>query len=341
MRLLDLIAQGEHVLWAHSADGSAHRLGGAGDHAQRLRACPLRYVLSDDLARICAGIGYSDGMRLTECIDLLRAPAQRVWVEWCDEVREREYLRAGGTQSQNTNAPPAMRAGLLIAADASGRRGSFNTFWSTREHTAEVHVAALTTHFDFDDPEPTPGTVGELLAGHPVALLRDDTLAPLMRCVRYRFTASWAQYYSRAALGPQRAAHVVRASLATVANDLPMLLALLLLFATDAGVAPLPTDLTRLNRKRCALGKPPLLEHVVISLPLPHERRLAVPPQGDASRRAPRWHHVRGHLVRRGSAIYWRAPHWRGHMRLGVVKTRTVELRAAETPRLHGGAARD
>jgi hypothetical protein len=202
-------------------------------------------------------------------------------------------------------------------------------------------VAALTTHFDFDDPEPTPGTLRDLMAGNAVALVRDDTLAPIMRCVRYQFCPSWTKYYSRADLEPHQSAQTARACLATVVHDLPMLLALLLLFATDAGVAQLATDLTRLNRKRCALGKPPLLEHVVISLPLPHERRLASVPNGDTVRRAPRWHHVRGHLVRRGAAIYWRAPHCRGHMRLGTVKTRTVELRAAETPRSHSGGARD
>jgi hypothetical protein len=341
MRLLDLITQGEHVVWAHSTDGSVQRLGGATDHAQSLHACPLRYVLSDDLARICAGIGYSEGLRLTECIDLLRSPAQRVWVEWCDEIREREYLSAAGAQEERRYAPSAARAGLLIDADASGRRGSYRTFWNTRERPAEVHVAALTTHFDFDDPEPTPGTLRDLMAGNAVALVRDDALAPIMRCVRYQFCPSWTKYYSRADLGLHQSAQIARACLATVANDLPMLLALLLLFATDAGVAHLTTDLTRLNRKRGTLGKPPLLEHLVISLPLPHERRLASVPSGDAVRRAPRWHHVRGHLVRRGAAIYWRAPHCRGHMRLGIVKTRTVELRAAETPRSRSGGARD
>jgi hypothetical protein len=338
MRLLDLVTQSRHVLWAHHPSGSVQRLGGTADHASRLRSCPLRYVLSDDLARICAGIGYSDGISLTECIDLVRAPARRMWVEWRDAVREDEYLRAAGTR-EHACTPAAARAGLLLEADASGRRGSFHTFWSPSEPASEVQVAALTTHFDFDDPEPAPGSVRDLLAGEAVALVRDDTLDPLMRCVRHRFSASWAEYYARAA--PEHVLQIVRGSLATVAHDLPMLLALLLLFATDAGVSSAASDLSRINRKRCALGKPALLEHVTISLPLPEARRLTAPPAGEASRRSPRWHHVRGHLVRRGAAIYWRAPHWRGHVRLGMVKTRTVELRAAETPRSLGRGAHD
>jgi hypothetical protein len=36
---------------------------------------------------------------------------------------------------------------------------------------------------------------------------------------------------------------------------------------------------------------------------------------------------VRGHLVRREDVVYWRAPHWRGHVRLGRVRTRNVALK--------------
>jgi hypothetical protein len=43
-----------------------------------------------------------------------------------------------------------------------------------------------------------------------------------------------------------------------------------------------------------------------------------------STRRGPRLHHVRGHLVRRGSQVHWRVPHLRGHTRHGVIKHRTV-----------------
>jgi len=33
---------------------------------------------------------------------------------------------------------------------------------------------------------------------------------------------------------------------------------------------------------------------------------------------------VRGHLVRRGSQIFWRMPHLRGSVRLGAVRSHTV-----------------
>ena len=107
-----------------------------------------------------------------------------------------------------------------------------------------------------------------------------------------------------------------------------MLLALFLLMAIRAGLVHTRVCPVRLNAKRVRLGRPPLLEHIDVSspvfaaAPVPHR-------PGDAPvtlRRGPRLHHVRGHIVRRHDAVYWRGPHWRGHVRLGCVRSRTVEL---------------
>jgi hypothetical protein len=44
------------------------------------------------------------------------------------------------------------------------------------------------------------------------------------------------------------------------------------------------------------------------------------------SRRGPRMHHVRGHLVRRGSQVFWRVPHLRGRPAFGYLRARSVLL---------------
>jgi hypothetical protein len=49
------------------------------------------------------------------------------------------------------------------------------------------------------------------------------------------------------------------------------------------------------------------------------------------TRRRPRLHRVRGHLVRRGSSLFWRVPHLRGSARAGSVKSRTVVWTFDET----------
>lgn len=70
----------------------------------------------------------------------------------------------------------------------------------------------------------------------------------------------------------------------TIALDVPLLLALLLL-SMRAGLPQTAVCSTRLNAKRAR------------------------------------------HLVRRYHKVFWRRPHWRGHARLGCVRSRTVELR--------------
>jgi hypothetical protein len=39
-------------------------------------------------------LAYSEGHQLTDCLDLLRAPAEHLWVEWADGARRDEFLRA-------------------------------------------------------------------------------------------------------------------------------------------------------------------------------------------------------------------------------------------------------
>jgi hypothetical protein len=82
----------------------------------------------------------------------------------------------------------------------------------------------------------------------------------------------------------------------------------------------------RLNRARLRAGKPPLLEHVEVAAPLDVPPASPLSRPGDSFRSSPRLHHVRGHIVRRGTAVFWRCPHWRGSARFGQVHSRTVML---------------
>jgi len=278
-------------------------------------------------------LAYSEGHQLTDCLDLLRAPAEHLWVEWADGARRDEFLRAKPDDSSHGADADVLRAGVLIRASRSDRSGVMKTFWTTRDRPGDPLVAALETHFDFD---------GNLQATHEPSSLLDGALAgvpsaspagrdAIQTCVRYRFDRTWLQYYRHCSLSSEERTRVVRDSLATVANDLPVVLALSLLLVAHGGIATTPSSLARLNAKRQRLGRAPLLEHLEVSAPVFSD----APSLGEAAagtwRRAPRLHHVRGHLVRRANIIYWRAPHWRGHVRLGRVKTRTVALKLART----------
>jgi hypothetical protein len=115
-----------------------------------------------------------------------------------------------------------------------------------------------------------------------------------------------------------------RHSLGTIAMDIPILLTFFLLLATRCGKPLRAQTLERLNRRRLHGGKAPLLEYIDVRAPVLPEYRDG--PRGDTrtTRLGPRLHHVRGHLVRRGSEIFWRVPHLRGGARSGIVRARTV-----------------
>jgi hypothetical protein len=120
---------------------------------------------------------------------------------------------------------------------------------------------------------------------------------------------------------------VLRHNLATCAFDPPMLFAFLLMLSARGALPRRVVDVDKLNRARSRAGRPPLLEHIEVSAPLYSSSPIAWPDSTRVlERRSPRLHHVCGHIVRRGAAVFWRVPHLRGNARLGHIRTRTVEL---------------
>jgi hypothetical protein len=117
---------------------------------------------------------------------------------------------------------------------------------------------------------------------------------------------------------------VAQHALGTIAADIPMMLAFFLLLSTRGGLPRRVQSLDKLNRARARSGKAPLLEHIEVSAPLLWEQNEAQAGDSHGGRRAPRLHHVRGHLVRRGSQLFWRVPHLRGSASSGVIRSRTV-----------------
>jgi hypothetical protein len=118
---------------------------------------------------------------------------------------------------------------------------------------------------------------------------------------------------------------IARHALGTIAIDIPVLLVFFLLLAARPGLPRRPLILERLNQARIKSGRAPLLEHIEVSSPLlPEYHPSSSLESSGHHRRTPRLHHVRGHLVRRGSQLFWRVPHLRGSSRSGVIRSRTV-----------------
>lgn len=326
MRLFDRIAQCRiPVLIRRTADAGVTRLSGAADYAAELTNCPVRYVLTDDLVRLCTELAYSKGARTLACADLLYFPATRLWVEWA-QAPQRETLAACRATDSHEQATDAFgRRGAWIRASSDGRRGVVRTFWTVGPSDTDILASSMEAYFDLDtcteQPDPFDGD-GE---GSLAVFEHEDSQADLLRrCFRFRYEKSWAAYYASATLSPLKQQAIARSALGTIAIDVPVLIAFFLLLGTHGGLPQRPLSLTRLNRTRARSGKPLLLDHVEVLSPLlqPHCPGASEPSTG--YRRSPRLHHVRGHLFRRGNQLFWRVPHLRGTARAGAIRSRTV-----------------
>jgi len=323
VNLIDSVAQCHTpFVVSHRSSGRVTSLNNTADCAGPVARCPVRYVLADNLTRLCADLAYSKGAGTIACADLLHMPAETLWVEWCNEPWQRALQQYGFPLI----AGPAQwvgRRGAWIRASRDGRRGLVRTFWSAAGE--EVLASSVEAFFDFDtaigeEPQSPDGEAGN--AGRIYDSERPDDI--LGRCFRFRYERTWSQYYRSAALAGERRLALWRLAVGTIAIDIPMLLAFFLLLATRNGLPQSPQSLECLNRRRVQHGKAPLLDHIEVRAPVLPEYRDGPRGEAQSTRQGPRLHHVRGHLVRRGSQIFWRVPHLRGSARTGFVRSRTV-----------------
>jgi hypothetical protein len=322
MRLLDLIAQGRTDS-IRAPDGRV--LPGAEQFKEAIRACPVRYVLADDLAQSATRLAYAGGDRLVSCMDLVHVPARSLWVEWAEVPRRAELM--GITALALRGGPCALRAGALLSTSHDCRSGEIRTFWSTSAELA--YVSPVVCEFDLDErfegdqlADPLLGR-GLATVSAPPELGLDDFL----RHIRFGFDPHWSNYYAGTCKTAEMRNAVLHRNLGTCAFDPPMLFAFFLMLTARDALPRRAVPMDRLNRARQRAGKVPLLDHIEVSAPLCSKFASTVEPSTSGhERRSARLHHVCGHIVRRGTTVFWRSPHLRGSVRLGQVKTRTVEL---------------
>jgi hypothetical protein len=323
VNLIDSVAQCHTPFVVRDrSGGKVTALNNTADCAALVARSASRYVLSDDLTRLCADLAYSKGAGTVACADLLHVPAETLWMEWSNGPWS-NALQEYGFPLIPAATQWVGRRGAWVRATSDGRRGLVRTFWSVS--AADVLASSVEAYFDFDtetgeEPEPLDEKRGltRVFDGER----RDDDV--LGRCFRFRYEQSWSEYYGAAGLSGEVSFALWRHAVGTIAMDIPMLLAFFLLLATRTGLPQRQQAFGRLNLRRRQSGKAPLLDHIEVTAPLLPEYRDYRRSAPAVSRRSPRLHHVRGHLVRRGSQIFWRVPHLRGSTRSGAVHSRTV-----------------
>jgi hypothetical protein len=305
-------------------DGSIARLNGAAAFADDINRCATRYVLSDELVSLCTALAYSKGASTLACADLLHVPAERMWIEWAEAPWQSELARYGFKRPEDSHS--AGRRGVFIQSTAQGRSGLLRAFWASGESEMHVLCGSMEAYFDFDTPEDEEPEVFDRRQAHSIGVA-DGAIGDadiLRQCFRFRFERSWQDYYEKAGLTSGQATAISRHALGTMVLDIPMLLAFFLLLATRSSLPRRPLMFERLNKARARSGRAALLEQIEVFTPLLPEYKSAWSSSSKASPQSRRLHHVRGHLVRRGSKLFWRVPHLRGSARLGSVRTRSV-----------------
>jgi hypothetical protein len=339
MRLADRIAQCHTpFVVKNTKDGSVTHLNNAAAFAKDIEKCATRYVLSDELTRLCTALAYSKGARTLACTDLLHVPAERVWIEWTEAPWRNELARYGFKNASDSVS--SGRRGIFIQSNRDGRQGLIRTFWTSGESEFEVLSSSMEAYFDFDTQEGDDPVSFDRQQG-PSFGVSDNAVGKadiLRRCFRFWFERSWQDYYDRGQLTAVQFAALAHHALGSIAIDIPVVLAFFLLLSTRPNLPRRPLMLERLNRARSKSGKARLLDQIEVFSPLLPEYRLSNDSASGISRRASRLHHVRGHLVRRGNQIFWRVPHLRGRARSGLIHTRTVTWTIDPPERKRGAA---
>jgi hypothetical protein len=335
--LLDVVALSRSPLLVRNG-AATWRLPSACDFSGAVVRSPLRYVLTDELLRLCVELAYSEGDELASCLDLVRLPAEQLWLEWRDDVKHAELARVI-PDCPEWSGPRIMYKGVLVSAQAGAggapRRCTVRTLFTHDSDPDDALVMATEAHVDLDH-RISGSPAATFLDGGTVVVSdqADASVNSVLQHVGFRLDPAWQRYYRSAALEAEAVrATVISDCLGGVAVDLPIILSLLLLLSLPTGVLQVPVARLRLNAKRARLGKAALLDHIEISCP---ELTTKEPTESAVSeavaRSAPRLHHVRGHLVRRGDSLYWRRAHWRGHLRLGSARSQTREPVSAHRP---------
>jgi hypothetical protein len=245
----------------------------------------------------------------------LRVPAEQFWLEWfCDPEEEPRI---------SNNFPAVQlsrkRMGVLVNADASGRRGEIQHFFGSSDGPVKAQTSLL---FDFDRELVIPEGSRSLFRLTHADL---DHLNPLFRHTLMKLDPDWEEIMRCWQPEDFRRASFTFGQEAWCC--LPVVLAFSAMLNSGGILDERRSDLGRLNKSRAKAKRLPLLDHVEVGMQLGYSRYSEGAGKLNNERQTPRLHFVRGHIVRRSGQTFWRTSHLRGDAARSVV-SRTVRFDA-------------
>jgi hypothetical protein len=301
MRLLDQIAQARQPLQVVEEAG-IRSFPSARDYAAAVTACPTRFVMDQNAADQCFALLESDHGMLSAENSFLRVPMPGFWLEW--------------------PCPPSLdagtRTGLLVEADEDGRAGRITTFWE--QASGEPVPAQAVVEFDLD---------GDCIhrAAACEGLVLTPGLHPLAPNLLFKIDAAWLSHIEQG--GITEAQGAIRSIASNLRPGIEFLFVFSALLCERTSFDQQAISLAPLNRHRAKRGKPALLDHVEVKIDLNAHARYSES-RVIGAREAARLHHVRGHMVDRGGALFWRRSHLRGDA-TRLVSSRTVSVTTTGT----------
>lgn len=318
MRLMDMVAQTTRPTIVTDELGRTHRFDAVARAAPVVRDCPVRYVLDLATSAQCRDL-VRDAHELFRPEDpLLRLPAERFWLEWYSDPDDE------GVEGRSED-----RMGVLVEADASGRRGTLRVF-VPRENA--VHGSWASVAFDLDGGVAVPKGSPTLFRVKHQEMVH---LNALLDHAALDFGTDWGSYM--AAWTPAGRMRCVSATAASAWWAFPVALAFSAMLNSGGLLEGRPSDLQRLNKARVTRKRAALLEHIEVGMTLGFATAADGASHLDHHRRAPRLHYVRGHLVRRSGSTFWRQSHFRGDATLPLARRTVTFTRPAQCLEAIGG----
>lgn len=247
----------------------------------RVALADRRFVLDDHVGSVTKALLFEQAELLADTLAHVRLPTETFWLEW------RDYDLEGG------KAFPDPRVGMLVEAAEGARSGEFTLVWERRHAAPEV----TPTRFFFDLDMPMSPARGWFMAKH-----ENEALDRVCQHIRIECTGSTGRKNGNAWTDQTVAQAAWMAG--------PFMFAFSMLLLRSGEVTEHDCSRERLNAARAARGAPALLDHTELRLTKPQ----VAGTRGSSSFNSAgvRLHHVRGHLVRRGAAVFWRRAHLRG-----------------------------
>ena len=168
------------------------------------------------------------------CADLIRVPAESIWVEWANKPWLAALSR-NGMNADPDDESPVGHCGMLIRSAIDGRSGVMRGFWSVGDSDFDVHASAAQARFYLDEPAAVVERDGPGVLR--VSAEDIDPQAVLTRGFHFEFEDSWARYYRNAGASDaqrQEILHQIRRLRCALA--VPVLLAFFLLLMTRDGL---------------------------------------------------------------------------------------------------------